>query len=367
MKHGIKTIAGAVTAAIFAVFAFGCAPTGIWRIKQITDVVSLHTELQKDYLADGYNNIAEYANGVEELSRPAPVLLEWEYENANAKKYVLEVSRYENFVKPIKIATAEPRAEVYNLETGAEYFWRVRAGRSVSPVSSFTTAAAAPRNLYVDGVTNVRDLGGWSTWDGQTVKQGMIIRCGRLNKSETPEVEIEITDDGIAFMRDVLDVATEIDLRMPDAHNTETGGITQSPLGADVNYINIPMEWVMGNSFDYLTDTQYYPAIRRFFEVASNINNYPIIYHCNIGTDRTGLYAFLINGLLGVTEQDLYRDYLFSNFGNIGGARSVSNIKAYVNKIKEYAGDTFDKQVENCLLDIGVEQAHIDAVKRIML
>ncbi|MCX4314807.1 MAG: tyrosine-protein phosphatase, partial [Clostridia bacterium] len=202
MKHGIKTIAGAVTAAIFAVFAFGCAPTGIWRIKQITDVVSLHTELQKDYLADGYNNIAEYANGVEELSRPAPVLLEWEYENANAKKYVLEVSRYENFVKPIKIATAEPRAEV----------------------SSFTTAAAAPRNLYVDGVTNVRDLGGWSTWDGQTVKQGMIIRCGRLNKSETPEVEIEITDDGIAFMRDVLDVATEIDLRMPDAHNTETGG-----------------------------------------------------------------------------------------------------------------------------------------------
>lgn len=365
MKNRIKAIVGAITAAAVAALAFGCTPVVDLELKPIDDGVSLHTAPQAEYLAGGYNDISKCASGTEELSRPAPVVFEWN--DADAKEYVLEVSRYKNFVKQIKVAAFEPRAEVYNLEAGAEYFWRVRAGKSVSPTLSFITAAGAPRNLYVDGVTNVRDLGGWSTWDGQTVKQGMIIRCGRLNKSETPDVEIEITEDGISVMRDVLDVATEIDLRMPNAHNTETGGITQSPLGADVNYVNIPMEWVMSGNFNYLTDTQYYPAIRRFFEVASDIENYPIIYHCNIGTDRTGLYAFLINGLLGVTEEDLYRDYLFSNFGKIGGARSVSNIRSYVNKIKEYAGATFDEQVKNCLLDIGVQQAHIDAVKRIML
>ncbi len=91
-----------------------------------------------------------------------------------------------------------------------------------------------------------------------------------------------------------------------------------------------------------------------------------MIYHCNIGTDRTGLFAFLINGLLGVREENLYRDYLFSNFGNIGVSRSMSNITAYVNKAKSYNGVLLSDKTENCLLDIGVKQSEIDSIKNIM-
>jgi protein tyrosine/serine phosphatase len=51
--------------------------------------------------------------------------------------------------------------------------------------------------------------------------------------------------------------------------------------------------------------------------VLADESNYPIFFHCAIGTDRTGTLAYLINGLLGVPEEDLYYDYCFSNFGAI--------------------------------------------------
>lgn len=88
-----------------------------------------------------------------------------------------------------------------------------------------------PRNLYVGGVTNVRDIGGYTTLSGDTVRQGRIIRCGKLHSSDGTQ---RISAKGIAQMRDDLGVKSEIDLRK--ASSNEYGGVTNSMLGADVNY-----------------------------------------------------------------------------------------------------------------------------------
>ena len=150
---------------------------------------------------------------------------------------------------------------------------------------------------------------------------------------------------------------------MPEAHGHEAGGITSSPLGEDVNYFSCPLEWDTGN---YITDN--IPAVQEFFHIISNEENYPLIFHCNIGTDRTGLFAFLINGLLGVSEEDLYRDYLFSNFANINGSRSLDNIRnKYLSTVFGCDGETLAEKIENCLLTVaGVPMSEIDAVKMIL-
>ena len=49
----------------------------------------------------------------------------------------------------------------------------------------------------------------------------------------------------------------------------------------------------------------------------------PAYFHCLIGTDRTGITGLLLLGMMGVEEETLYRDYLMSNFANIGGSRSL--------------------------------------------
>ena len=123
----------------------------------------------------------------------------------------------------------------------------------------------------------------------------MIYRCGRLNESDTDTVNIEITDSGRQTMLDLLGIRTEIDVRM--AATKETGGITASPLADSVAYINCPMEWD-GKIF---ADNQ--AQILKIFSVLADENSYPLIIHCNIGTDRTGMLSFLINALLGVPEE----------------------------------------------------------------
>ena len=37
--------------------------------------------------------------------------------------------------------------------------------------------------------------------------------------------------------------------------------------------------------------------LRKVFSVLGDVNNYPLFYHCRIGTDRTGICGVAINGL----------------------------------------------------------------------
>ena len=249
---------------------------------------------------------------------------------------------------------------------GYDYYWQVEAmlengNTSLSPVSAFKTAATCPRMIFVEGVTNVRDMGGWQTESGKTVKQGLLYRCGRLNKSSSSQINAEITENGKKTMLDMLKIKTEIDLRM--VSNNEVGGLTDtSPLGDGVQYAQCPMDYTASN---YLTANKQ--KIATVFGILSNENNYPVIYHCNIGTDRTGLISFLVDGLLGVSEEDLYRDYLMSNFGNIGGSRAVSSIQGnYVNYIKSFNGDTLSQKIYNCLVANDVPADYLDAVIEIL-
>ena len=86
-------------------------------------------------------------------------------------------------------------------------------------------------------------------------------------------------------------------------------------------------------------------------------------------TDRTGYIAWLINACLGVKKEDLYRDYLFSNFGNIGGKRTVNNInnKYVTSIINNTNGATLKEKAVNYLLSLGVKQSQIDTLYSIML
>ena len=330
------------------------------------DEVDFHTENQKAYLKDDYNNIANYANGKSEASRPDAISLKWKSIAANKNspkidKYEIMISENEDFSNYDSYYSYSPIYNIYNLKIATKYYWKVVAnlknGSKVeSNVDEFETMDYGPRNLYVDGVTNVRDLGGWNTSSGERVKQGMIFRSGRFNKSESTSIKKEITAEGVDTMINTVGLKTEIDLRRVD--NNEVGSITSSPIDESVNYYSCPMNWEGSNM---LLDNL--ESVKNVFTILGDEDNYPVVYHCNIGTDRTGLFAFLINGLLGVSEDDLYRDYLFSNFGYINGTRGTSGIKnSYVATVKSYSGDTLSEKIRNCLVDKGVGEQDINTM-----
>ena len=108
-------------------------------------------------------------------------------------------------------------------------------------------------------------------------------------------------------------------------------------------------------------------SLLKFFKLLADESNYPIFFHCSIGTDRTGFCAYLLLTLLGVKQEEVYRDYLFSNFGSIGGDRGLTNVGGFALFIAIQEGSTQAQKVENYLLSIGAKQQEIDAFKRIMI
>ena len=325
--------------------------------------VSLHTQPQRNYIAlSDKDGVSAIARGVEEMSMPLPVSFEWATSGNAAVDYTLKISESPTMEDALTYVATDARCDVYNLKVGTRYFWTVTANagdrRTESGVASFTTTSLLPRTLYVDGVTNCRDLGGYKTADGKTLNQGYIYRTGRLNSSNKSECIPEITEKGVRQALYELGFKTEIDLRK----RAEASGITSSVLGDSVDYVACPM--------DYGTDILVTGAeeIKRVFSVLGRVESYPVFFHCHIGTDRTGLIAYLINGALGVEKEDLYTDYLFSNFGNIGGSRSKSTIdKKYVETLDRYDGETLKEKIESYLFSIGVTEEDLFVLRYIMI
>lgn len=342
------------------------------------DHVSIHTEVQEQYLNAPMQDVAEYTDGTEELSRPAPITLTWSTKldesyardhgiSADACEYTVTFSKSADLSDAVLYSTDETSYQVTNLELDTAYYWKVSTeidGKEYeSETTSFTTERSGPRVLYVDGITNVRDIGGYTTMSGDTVRQGRLIRCGKLHRSDG---SLKITDEGIAEMRKNLGVKSEIDLRQ--ASDNENGGLENSVLGEDVNYYPLPMEYE-GNMIEGTFSEDNVGSLRGVFEVLSKEENYPVIFHCAIGTDRTGMVAYCIEALLGMSETDIVRDYLFSNFSEIDTSRSIATIRSkYPKFIKNYDGKTLQEKTYKFLNEyVGVPTEQLDAVIKLNL
>ena len=315
-------------------------------------VRDIHTEAQLNYLNDAYTSFTKYAKGTEELSVPKPVELKFK---GVSVPFTVYVSENEDMNGAREYVSDSETAEIYNLKTGTKYYCYAAAGDKKTQVTSFEVADTLPRNLYIDGVTNVRDVGGWKTASGKRVKQGVAFRSSKFNADDSADKVI--TDKGLEAIKE-LGIKTEIDLRTTD--DGENGNITESPLGSDVRYVSIPLN--SGGNIILLNKE----SLKDLFAVLGQEENYPLVFHCSIGTDRTGMVAFLINGLLGVSEEDLFRDFLFSNFGYIGSMRTQSIIQTYMDTVDMAGGKTLSEKIENYLISVGVAAEDIAAVCRIM-
>lgn len=313
-----------------------------------SEIYNPHT-VDQDKALEDWKLTTLIAKGDEEKSRPVPYVIDG---FSSGEKLVLISGSGEERVIEIE----DESVEIYNLLLGEYYSWTVfdNNGKSIKE-SEFTVSSLPPRNIYVDGITNVRDLGGWKRDNGERVKQGLIYRSARLNENESDEVLL--SDEGRETLLS-LGIKSEIDLRK--TVDNENGAITESPIGESVNYYSIPFETGGGYLQKNLSS---FPSL---FSILGNAENYPLLFHCSIGTDRTGAVSFVLLSLLGVTEDDLYRDYLFSNFGYIEGIRRKSAIDDYLMYIERYQGETRKDKVYSMLIENGVEKKDIDSFIFIM-
>ncbi|MBP5288650.1 MAG: tyrosine-protein phosphatase, partial [Clostridia bacterium] len=254
---------------------------------------------------------------------------------------LLEISEDPSFASLRSVVVTDDAREgdiytisVDNLKTGITYYWRVsvlvNGGRRVNgDIRTFETAAG-PRILTIDGVSNARDLGGWDTADGKTVRQGLIYRTGKLDKA---------TAKGLDVLVNELMIKTELDFRNPDLAADQP---MNSPFKDSPNYINIASK-----SYSISEQADKNARIMRVF---ADPSNYPIVFHCSAGADRTGAWAWMVKALCGVNDIDLVCDYELTNYRYRIGTDQYPFPKLY-NWFMGLPGDTMQEKAFGYLRD----------------
>jgi protein-tyrosine phosphatase len=161
--------------------------------------------------------------------------------------------------------------------------------------------------LVIDGLVNLRDLGGLPT------ESGLVTQPGRLLRSESPHT---LSESGVRALLDI-GLGAVVDLRTASERER-----TPSPLeGAGVHTLYAPI----------FTDDEDYPdhlatagevycwwlrershGIALAIRAIADAPSAPILVHCQAGKDRTGVVVALVLRLAGVSIDDIADDYAVS-------------------------------------------------------
>lgn len=243
----------------------------------------------------------------------------------------------------------EKKVLLYNLNTGMQYRYSViitlSDGSEMTLNGSFRTVQG-PRLMHIDGLVNVRDLGGWTAAGGRPVKQGLLYRGSEMDGMV--EADFKLTDKGLEQMK-ALGIKTDFDLR----HDGED----VIPGATHIYYNAI--------QYEHAFTEQGKEAVRKLFADLAKPENYPAYLHCTYGADRTGTMCYLLLGLLGVSDGDLKRDYELTAL--YYGYVSPELMDRFVERIGNLPGNSTRERVEFFLESAGVTQAQMDSIRQIFL
>ncbi|MBO7503228.1 MAG: tyrosine-protein phosphatase [Clostridia bacterium] len=349
--------------AVFAILGcLGCArhvPEGGTliqaEVRDGAEVPILGESLRSYFLNyNGPGSSAGRAGGGEEY-KPVPVTLKWECEDA--LYYIVGVS----LSKEIKIeggegvatfVSFEKRVEVPDLFAGKTYYYKiyaVYADRTVESVLYSFTTENFRRTIWIDGVSNTRDIGGFKAAGGKRVKQGIIYRGAAIES---------ITRQGRVEFLEKYGIKTEIDLR---------NGTEVSILSKKVKDVAVKAPLYIGDTG--INNPDYQEDFAKEIKVFADPENYPIYYHCQIGRDRTGTLTCFLFLIAGVSEEDILKDYEVSHFSvyathdRASADATTASLKAMLEYLRNYGKGNIYKNTETFLNDIGVTKEEIAAIR----
>ena len=168
------------------------------------------------------------------------------------------------------------------------------------------------RHLGFKSVSNFRDIGGYKTRNGKTVAWRRLFRSGDLR---------HMTQGDYKRLKEEIRLATVIDLRSDFEIKRQGVGLLAQ---ADIRYHNIPfitddddpkanerrykdLKNMCEFYIEQARQKEYGKHIIEALEVIAEPENHPLVFHCAVGKDRTGMLAAILLNLLGVEKMILSR------------------------------------------------------------
>ena len=196
------------------------------------------------------------------------------------------------------------------------------------------------QSIGLASVGNARELGGYATPDGKTVKRGIFLRTAALAGA---------SDADIQRLKEVYNLAEVIDLRMSREievkadpvidgvknlwigiideevlkkrrEELDTSEIEDYDPNDKMSGLKIAMKLgIVGEQMyiNFLSEDQGKKGYKQMFdELLSLPEGKSLLFHCTQGKDRTGCAAMLILSALGVDEDTIMQDFLLTNVFN---------------------------------------------------
>ena len=174
------------------------------------------------------------------------------------------------------------------------------------------------RLLPMDGAHNTRELGGYKTTDGKSIKWGMLFRSDKLS-------DISKTDE--EYLKN-LGIKKIIDFRSKDEKAEDPDII---PAGIDYLEMPISVDGAMRTKIEAVLKGETDKEVKSFLIDANRefVNDYtdvyenflrsliddgtPTLFHCTAGKDRAGFASAMVLSILGVPREKVIEDYLLTN------------------------------------------------------
>lgn len=218
------------------------------------------------------------------------------------------------------------------------------------------------RHLGLEGAPNFRDLGGYATEDGRSVRWGLFYRSDNL---------AHLTDDDLARLEE-LDLALVCDFRGPDEKAEEPDRLPEKhpPAVAELEIYDDSFsatsfrEKLLSGDEDFdareiliegnrLFASKFSDRYAQMFQRISHAENLPAVVHCTAGKDRAGFASALILRTLGVPMETVYDDFLLTNL------YTQDKIERTLLMVRLYS--LFQVDPEKVRPILGVERAFLEA------
>ncbi|MEC8460688.1 MAG: tyrosine-protein phosphatase [Pseudomonadota bacterium] len=148
---------------------------------------------------------------------------------------------------------------------------------------------------------NFRDLGGYPNHKGSIIRSGLIFRggCPTLSGSDAPTL-------------DQHRIQTLIDLRTP----IEQQYFNPRSVYPQIEWLSLPLVSDFTQEFSYthtLTTQDALANLKHLFERVIQLQASPVMVHCTMGKDRTGVVMILLMSCLGCSQADTLKEFLKTN------------------------------------------------------
>ena len=201
--------------------------------------------------------------------------------------------------------------------------------------STKNTVTVKDQTLNMSTILNARELGGYKTRDGNSIRKGVLFRTASLTDASREDLDSLIGDYNLAAIIDlragyevvsspnpVLDGVSQYNFKIMDEQlmAERSAGIhdfLKDPNTDPIKRMIAVLEaGIVSDQMyvEFLQGEVGKAGFRDFFRVLlENPEDSAVLWHCTNGKDRTGVAAMLLLGVLNVDEETIMEDFLLTN------------------------------------------------------